>query len=121
MFKKILLSAAALSGLVLFASQADAGYGYGYSYKHYKPHYRSYSYHKPHCYSVTKPVTIACGTTIPIRISTRRSIATTGSATSDPVSPGAPHRLGQLGLPSYPPRAAALLIFAARVSSSLPN
>ena len=44
MFKKILLSAAALSGLVLFASQADAGYGYGYSYKHYKPHYRSYSY-----------------------------------------------------------------------------
>jgi hypothetical protein len=60
MFKKILLSAAALSGLFLFASQADAGYGYGssYGYGHYKPHYRSYSYHKPHCYSVTKPVTI---------------------------------------------------------------
>jgi hypothetical protein len=60
MFKKILLSAAALSGLFLFASQAEAGYGYGYSYghKHYKPYYRSYSYHKPHCYTVTKPVTI---------------------------------------------------------------
>jgi len=58
MFKKILLSAAALSGLFFFASQAEAGYGYSYGYKHYKPHYRSYSYHKPHCYSVTKPVTI---------------------------------------------------------------
>ena len=60
MFKKILLSAAALSGLFLFASQAEAGYGYGssYGYGHYKPHYRSYSYHKPHCYTVTKPVTI---------------------------------------------------------------
>ena len=60
MFKKILLSAAALSALVLGASQAEAGYGYGYgySYKHYKPYYRTYSYHRPHCYSVTKPVTI---------------------------------------------------------------
>jgi hypothetical protein len=62
MFKKILLSAAALSALVLGASQAQAGYGvsYGYShgYNHYKPHYRSYSYHKPRCYSVTRPVTI---------------------------------------------------------------
>ena len=57
MFKKILLSAAALSGLFLFASQAEAGYGYG----HYKPHHRSYSYYKPHCYSVTKPVTIRVG------------------------------------------------------------
>jgi hypothetical protein len=47
MFKKILVSAAALSGLVLFASQADAGYGY-----------RSYSYYKPHCYTATRPVTI---------------------------------------------------------------
>ena len=49
-FKKILLSAAALSGLFLFASQAEAGYGYGYSY--------GYGHYKPHCYSVTKPVTI---------------------------------------------------------------
>lgn len=58
MFKKILLSAAALSGLVLCASQAEAGYGYSYGYGHDKPHYRSYSYHKPHCYTVTRPVTI---------------------------------------------------------------
>jgi hypothetical protein len=62
MFKTILLSAAALSGLVLFASQADAqGYGYshgyGYGYK-YRPVYRTYSYHKPHCYTATRPVTI---------------------------------------------------------------
>jgi hypothetical protein len=58
MFKKILLSAAALSGLVLCASQAEAGYGYSYGYGHDKPHYRSYSYHKPHRYTVTRPVTI---------------------------------------------------------------
>jgi hypothetical protein len=58
MLKKILLSAAALSVLVLGASQAEAGYGYSYGYKYYKPHYRSYSYHKPHCYTVTRPVTI---------------------------------------------------------------
>jgi len=62
MFKKMLLSAAALSALVLCASQANAGYGggygYSYGYKHYKPHYRSYSYHKPHCYTVSRPVTI---------------------------------------------------------------
>lgn len=62
MFKKILLSAAALSGLVfvLGTSQAEAGYGYGnsYGYGHYKPYYRSYSYHKPHCYTATRPVTI---------------------------------------------------------------
>ena len=60
MFKKILVSAAALSGLALFASQADAhgyGYNYGYGYK-YRPVYRSYSYHKPHCYTATRPVTI---------------------------------------------------------------
>jgi hypothetical protein len=60
MFKKILVSAAALSGLVLFASQADAhgyGYGYGYGYK-YRPVYRSYSHHKPYCYTATRPVTI---------------------------------------------------------------
>jgi hypothetical protein len=59
MFKKILLSAAALSGLVLFASQAEAGYGYGYGYgySYHRPHY-SYSYYQPHCYSVSRPVTI---------------------------------------------------------------
>jgi hypothetical protein len=57
MFKKILLSAAALSGLVLCASQAEAGYGYGYGYGHYRPHY-SYSCYEPHCYSVSHPVTI---------------------------------------------------------------
>jgi hypothetical protein len=54
MFKKILLSAAALSGLVLFASQADAGYGYGYGgygYKHYRHHYS-------YCHYVKRPVTI---------------------------------------------------------------
>jgi hypothetical protein len=37
MFKKILLSAVALTGLVLGASQAEAGYGYGgygYGYNH---------------------------------------------------------------------------------------
>ena len=47
MFKKILLSAVALSGLVLGVSQAEAGYGYGYGGYgyHYRPHYRySYSY-----------------------------------------------------------------------------
>ena len=60
--QEILLSAAALSGLFLFASQAEAGYGrYSYGYGHYKPHHRSYSYYKPHCYSVTKPVTIRVG------------------------------------------------------------
>jgi hypothetical protein len=60
MFKKILLSAAALSALVLGASQAHAGYGYGhgYGYHHYKPHYRSYSYYKPYCHTVSRPVTI---------------------------------------------------------------
>jgi hypothetical protein len=58
MFKKILLSAAALSGLVLFASQADAHYGYGgYGYGYGHPHY-SYSYYQPHCYTATRPVTI---------------------------------------------------------------
>jgi len=42
MFKKILLSAALLSGLVLGASQVDAhGYGYGYDYNHYRPYYRA--------------------------------------------------------------------------------
>jgi hypothetical protein len=58
MFKKILLSAVALTGLVLGASQAEAGYGYGYGgygYNHYRPHY-SYSY--SYCHYVNRPVTI---------------------------------------------------------------
>ena len=56
MFKKILLSAVALTGLVLGASQAEAGYGYGgYGYNHYRPHY-SYSY--SYCHYVSRPVTI---------------------------------------------------------------
>lgn len=53
MFKKILLSAAALTALVLGASSAEAGYGYGgYGY-HYRPHY-SYSY----CHYESRPITI---------------------------------------------------------------
>jgi hypothetical protein len=41
--------AVALTGLVLGASQAEAGYGYGYGdgYNHYRPRY-GYSY--SHCY-----------------------------------------------------------------------
>jgi hypothetical protein len=51
MFKKILLSAAALTALVLGASSAEAGYGYGgYGY-HYRPHYS-------YCHYVRRPVTI---------------------------------------------------------------
>ena len=57
MFKKILLSAVALSGLVLGVSQAEAGYGYGYGYSYHRPHY-SYSYYRPHCYIASRPVTI---------------------------------------------------------------
>jgi predicted GNAT superfamily acetyltransferase len=56
MFKKILLSAVALTGLVLGASQAEASYGCGgYGYNHYRPHY-SYSY--SYCHYVRRPVTI---------------------------------------------------------------
>ena len=96
MFQKILLSAAALSGLFLFASQAEAGYGYGYSYGYYKPHYR---YHKPHCYTVTRPVTILVERLLlrvhlPHRLSRHQDLQL-----ADPGSPGAPHRLGKLGLP----------------------
>ena len=47
MFKKILLSALALSGLMLFASQADAHYGYGYGYGYNRPYY-GYSYNRSH-------------------------------------------------------------------------
>ena len=54
MFKKILLSAVTLSGLVLGVSQAEAGYGYGYGGYgyHYRPHY-SYSY--SYCHYESRP------------------------------------------------------------------
>jgi len=57
MLKKILLSAVALSGLVLGVSQAEAGNGYGYGGYgyHYRPHY-SYSY--SYCHYESRPVTI---------------------------------------------------------------
>ena len=53
MFKKILLSAAALTALALGASSAEAGYGYGYGGYgyHYRPHYS-------YCHYVSRPVTI---------------------------------------------------------------
>ena len=61
MFKKILLTAAALSTLVLGASAANAGYGisvsYGHGYGHHH-HYNSYSYYQPSCYTRSRPVTI---------------------------------------------------------------
>ena len=61
MFKKILLTAAALSGLMLAASQAEAGYGYGgyggNGYGH-RSHGYSYSYNQPHCVTKYRPVTI---------------------------------------------------------------
>jgi hypothetical protein len=63
MFKKILMTAAALSALTFGASAANAhyssyGYNYGYSYN-YRPAY-SYSYnsYQPSCYYKTIPVTI---------------------------------------------------------------
>jgi hypothetical protein len=58
MLKKILLSAVALSGLVLGVSQAEAHYGYGgygYGYSHYQPHY---SYNYSYCHYESRPVTI---------------------------------------------------------------
>ncbi len=63
MFKKILLTAAALSGLMLAASQAQAGYGYGYGYGyggygHHHSNYYNYSYYQPHCVTKYRPVTI---------------------------------------------------------------
>ena len=62
MFKKALLFAAALSGLVLGVSQAQAGYGYGgyghgygYGYSYNQP-YHSYSYNRPYYgYSYDRP------------------------------------------------------------------
>ena len=60
MFKKALLFAVALSGLVLGVSQAQAGYGYGgyghgYSYSYNQP-YHSYSYNRPYYgYSYDRP------------------------------------------------------------------
>ena len=63
MFKKILLTAAALSTLVLGASAANAGYGISVSYGHgygygHGHHYNSYSYYQPSCYTRPRPVTI---------------------------------------------------------------
>lgn len=57
MFKKILLTAAALSGFALVASQAEAGYGHGYhsyGHGHHRRHYSSYDYG---CYK-RRPVVI---------------------------------------------------------------
>ena len=123
MFKKILLSAAALSGLFLFASQAEAGYGYGYSYGygHYKPHHRSYSYYKPHCYSVTKPVTIRVWERLFLRVLLQTIYRDYQDLQlADPGSPGAPHRLGQSGAAVLSPQGGSPS-FLARISSSPPN
>jgi hypothetical protein len=65
MFKKILMTAAALSALTFGASAANAtyggyGYNYGYSYN-YRPAYShsySYSHYQPTCYYKSIPVTI---------------------------------------------------------------
>jgi hypothetical protein len=64
MFKKILMTAAALSALTFGASAANAhynsgyGYNYGYSYN-YRPAYSySYSSYQPTCYYKSVPVTI---------------------------------------------------------------
>ncbi|HEY8276469.1 MAG TPA: hypothetical protein VIG52_05670 [Methyloceanibacter sp.] len=59
MFKKILLTIAALSAVMFGASAANAhynnGYGYGHSYN-YRPAY--YSSYQPSCYYKSVPVTI---------------------------------------------------------------
>ena len=60
MFKKALLFAVALSGLVLGVSQAQAGYGYGgygYGYSYgYNRSYHAYSYNRPYYgYSYDRP------------------------------------------------------------------
>jgi hypothetical protein len=66
MFKKILLTAAALSTLALGASAANAGYGYGYGHGYgygygygygHHAHYADYSY-QPSCYTQSRPVVI---------------------------------------------------------------
>jgi hypothetical protein len=102
MFKKIFLSAAALSGLVLCASQADAHYGYGYGYSHYRPHY-SYSYYQPHCYSVSRPVTISVWDdySCEVRLSHRLS-RPPGLQLADRGSPSPPHAWANRGLLPYP-------------------
>ena len=87
MFQKMLLSAAALSGLFLFASQAEAGYGYGYSYGYYKLH-RDPSRHDPRVERLLLRVHL------PHRLSRHQDLQL-----ADPGSPVAPHRLGKLGLP----------------------
>ena len=119
MFKKILLTAAALSTLVLGASAANAGYGisvsYGHGYGHH--HYNSYSYYQPSCYTRSRPVTIRVWDDILTNTSSRPSIATTGSATSRPWKPKPTSRLGQLRAAALPPEAAALTL--CRQSSKL--
>jgi len=63
MFKKLLMTAAALSAMMFGASAANAhynshGYNYGYSYN-YRPAYSySYSSYQPSCYYKSIPVTI---------------------------------------------------------------
>ena len=66
MFKKILMTAAALSALTFGASAANATYGYGYNHGYsygysYRPAYShsySYSHYQPSCYYKSIPVTI---------------------------------------------------------------
>src|SRR3990172_4624882 len=64
MFKKILMTAAALSALTFGASAANATYGHGYNYGYsynYRPAYShsySYSHYQPSCYYKSVPVTI---------------------------------------------------------------
>ncbi len=55
MFKKTLITVAALSTLALGATAANA-HGYGYGYGHHSE-YTSYSY-QPSCYTESRPVTI---------------------------------------------------------------
>ena len=66
MFKKILMTAAALSAMMFGASAANATYGYGYNHGYsygysYRPAYShsySYSHYQPSCYYKSVPVTI---------------------------------------------------------------
>ena len=65
MFKKILLTTAALSAMIFGASTANATYGghghhysYGYNYRPAYSHSYSYSSYQPSCYYKSVPVTI---------------------------------------------------------------
>ena len=132
MFKKILLSAAALSSLFLFASQAEAGYGYGYSYGygHYKPHHRSYSYYKsaPSLLLLLQAALLLrdqaghhprVGRLFLLVLLQDHLSRLPDLQLADPGSPGAPHRLGQSGAAVFPPRRQPF--FLARISSRPPN